>query len=237
MILSADEIKNNFDRIKERVNNAAIKCGRNPDEITIVSVSKTHPVDTIKAGRKAGITVFGENYAQELKEKHDLLEATEQSIKWHYIGHLQTNKVKYLIPFVNLIHSVDSIHLAEEISKQAIKYNRNVEILLQVNTSGEDSKSGCNPDDIYAFAIEAIKIPNLNITGLMTIGSFTENIIQIRKEFKMLRTIKEEMNNNYGLKQFINLSMGMTGDFEIAIEEGSTFIRVGTAIFGQRDYN
>lgn len=237
MNLSSNDIKNNFELIKKRVQNAALKCGRNPDEITIVAVSKTHPLETIIIGIEAGIVVFGENYVQELKEKHELLGIKAKNIQWHFIGHLQTNKVKFIASFVTMIHSVDSLHLAEEISRQAQKYNRTIEILLQVNTSGEENKSGCDPDDIYTFAKEAIQIPNLNITGLMTIGSFTDNIVQIRKEFKMLRTIRDELNNNYGLHQFRNLSMGMTGDFDIAIEEGSTFIRVGTAIFGQRDYS
>ncbi|TAL69558.1 MAG: YggS family pyridoxal phosphate-dependent enzyme [Bacteroidetes bacterium] len=237
MNLTSDEIKINFEQIQRRVFEAATGCGRNPEEITIVAVSKTHPLELIKAGMDAGIKVFGENYAQELKEKNDALGIESKNIHWHFIGHLQTNKVKLIAPYVSIIHSVDSLHLAEEISRQAQKYNRTIEILLQVNTSGEESKSGCDPDDIYTFAKEAIQIPNLNITGLMTIGSFTDNIIQIRKEFRMLRAIRDELNNNYGIHQLRNLSMGMTGDFETAIEEGSTFIRVGTAIFGQRDYS
>ncbi|OGU38973.1 MAG: YggS family pyridoxal phosphate enzyme [Ignavibacteria bacterium GWB2_35_12] len=229
-----DDIKQNFEQIKIRVKDAAMKCGRNPNEITIVAVTKTHPTDIVKSGIDAGITVFGENYAQELKEKYDLLGNDAENIEWHFIGHLQTNKVKFIAPFVSLIHSVDSLHLAEEISRQAIKNNRTIEILLQVNTSGEESKSGCEPEDIFTLAKDVIQIPNLNVTGLMTIGSFTDDVVQIRKEFRMLRSIRDELNNIYGLNQFKHLSMGMTGDFEIAIEEGSTFIRVGTAIFGQR---
>ena len=237
MNISIDDIKTNFEQIKIRVHDAAIKYGRNPDEITIVAVTKTQTANIIKAGIDAGITVFGENYAQELKEKNDLLGGNAKKVQWHFIGHLQTNKVKFIIPFVNMIHSVDSHHLAEEISQQAQKNNRTIEVLLQVNTSGEESKSGCVPGNIYTFAKDVINIPNLDVKGLMTIGSFTDDEIQIRKEFRMLRSIKDELNNNYGLIQFKHLSMGMTGDFEIAIEEGSTFIRIGTAIFGQRDYS
>ena len=229
-----EEIKQNYEQIKIRARDAAVKCGRNPDEITIVAVTKTQSTDEIKSGIDAGISVFGENYAQELKDKYDLICTDAENVKWHFIGHLQTNKVKFIIPFVTMIHSVDSLHLAEEISRQALKNNRTIEILLQVNTSGEESKSGCEPDDIYTLAKDVINIPNLNVTGLMTIGSFTDDVVQIRKEFRMLRAIRDELNNNYGLNQFKHLSMGMTGDFEIAIEEGSSLIRVGTAIFGYR---
>ncbi|MBI5326073.1 MAG: YggS family pyridoxal phosphate-dependent enzyme [Ignavibacteriae bacterium] len=236
MNISSGEIKNNFVAIRKRVNDSAIKCGRNPAEITIVAVSKTQPLETIEEGIKAGIIVFGENYAHELKEKNDLLDSVSKNINWHFIGHLQTNKVKFIIPYVNLIHSVDSQHLAGEISRQAKKIDRTIEILLQVNTSGEDSKSGCAPDDIFDLAKDVFQLPNLNVTGLMTIGSFTENIIQIRKEFRMLRSIRDELVANYGFDQLKHLSMGMTGDFELAIEEGATLIRIGTAIFGQRNY-
>lgn len=237
MKISTEDIKSNFEKIKIRVHDAAVKYGRNPDEINIVAVSKTQTADVIKSGIDAGITILGENYAQEQKEKYDFIGEDAKRVHWHFIGHLQTNKVKLIAPFVSMIHSVDSLHLAEEISRQVQKNNRTIEILLQVNTSCEESKSGCEPEDIYTLAKDVINIPNLNVTGLMTIGSFTDNIVQIRKEFRMLRSIRDELNNKYGLNQFKHLSMGMTGDFELAIEEGSTFIRVGTAIFGQREYS
>ncbi len=233
----AHDIARRWEMLREQVSETAFKCGRNPEEITIVAVTKTHTVDVVRNGIDAGIRVFGENYAQELNEKYEALKNYSGDIQWHFIGHLQTNKVKLIAPIISFIHSVDSLHTAEAISDEAKKNNRTIDILLQVNTSGEDTKSGCEPGDIFKFAESALKIPNINIHGLMTIGSFSDDKVQIRSEFRLLGSLKEKLNQKFRTNQFKELSMGMTGDYDIAIEEGSTYIRVGTAIFGMRNYN
>ncbi len=236
--MTAEEIKRNYDIVKERVIKTALSCGRNPDEITIVAVSKSHPYDTITDGTSAGINVFGENYVQEFKEKVEQLESRNiTQPEWHYIGHLQTNKVKYIVPYVSLIHSVDSVRLAEEISKQAKKHNRTIDILLQVNTSGEESKSGCEPVETCDIFRAVKDIENINVLGLMTIGSFSDNEYIYRNEFRLLKSMLQQMNEKYPEVNVKHLSMGMTHDYEAAIEEGATIIRVGTAIFGERDYS
>ncbi len=232
-----ETLRKNWIEIKENVNRKAAECGREPSEITVVAVSKTHPVEMIINGMEAGIDVFGENYAQELRDKHKyLLENDLKQPRWHYIGHLQTNKVKYLAPFVEMIHSVDSVKLAEAVSKQAERFGREIAILLQVNTSGEESKSGCRPEEIIAIAKEVIEIPHLNVQGLMTIGSFSPDESIVRGEFKMLSRLLGEVNRELGLN-LKHLSMGMSGDYLLAVEEGATFVRVGTNIFGERDYS
>jgi pyridoxal phosphate enzyme (YggS family) len=233
--MTVKEIKKNYGNVRERVKKAALSCGRNPDEIKIVAVSKTHPVDMVANAISAGIPVFGENYVQEMKEKISLLESKNiVQPEWHYIGHLQTNKVKYIIPYVSLIHSVDSIKLAEEISKQAKNNNKIVDILMQINTSGEESKSGCDPLETCDIFRVMKEIENIRIIGLMAIGSFSDNEFIYRNEFRLLRSMKEQMNEKYPEVNIKHLSMGMTHDFEAAIEEGATIIRIGTAIFGER---
>ena len=204
----------------------------------IVAVSKTHPAEVITAGLIAGIQNFGENYAQELKEKNDIINqsALPQKPIWHYIGHLQTNKVKLIAPFVNMIHSVDTSKLATEISHHAESNSRKIEILLQVNTSGELSKSGCSPADVFSLAETIMKIKNINIAGLMTIGSFSDDLEIVKKEFIMLRELREELKIKFPETNWTHLSMGMSGDYEHAIEEGSTIVRIGSAIFGSRNY-
>lgn len=230
-----EEIKRNFENIKQRVAKAALSCGRNPDEIKIVAVSKSHPAETVANGISAGISVFGENYVQEMKDKIEQLQNKKIiQPEWHYIGHLQTNKVKYIIPYVSLIHSVDSVHLAEEISKQAKKINKTIDILIQVNTSGEQSKSGCAPEETCDIFRVVKDIENIKVVGLMTIGSFSDDEYIYRNEFRLLKSMKEQMNIKYPEVDVKHLSMGMTHDFEAAIEEGATIVRIGTAIFGER---
>lgn len=232
------EIKNNYDKIYENVKISAQKCGRNFDDITILAVSKTHPIDAIIKANEYGMQEFGENYAQELKEKQDeIIKNNYPQVNWHFIGHLQTNKVKYLAPFVKMIHSVDSLKLAEEIGKQAKKYNRTIDILLQVNTSNEESKSGVEPNEVFKLAKEVQNIENVRIKGLMTIGSFSNDANISIKEFSILRNLKIELKSSFPEIDFQHLSMGMTHDYEIAVTEGSTILRIGTAIFGQRDYS
>ena len=232
-----ETLKDNYDNIINRVAKIAAKCGRNPKDISVIAVSKMHPPELIERAIKAGIRIFGENYAQELRDKHEIVEEKDHYKPiWHFIGHLQTNKIKYIAPFVSMIHSVDSEKAALEISHFAEKHERTVDILLQVNTSAELSKSGCEPDEIVELAESVINIPHINIKGLMTIGSFSNDEKLVRKEFEMLRNFREKLNEQFSNK-FQHLSMGMSGDYEWAIQEGSTMIRIGTAIFGLRNYN
>lgn len=229
-------IKQNFLFIKDKIEQTAKKFSKNFEKIKIIAVSKTHSPQAIAAAYEAGAHIFGENYVQELVEKQKILSEKGIFPEWHFIGHLQTNKVKYIAPFISLIHSVDSEKLALEISRQAEKYNRTINILMQVNTSGEISKSGCEPEEAIALAKNILKIPNINLLGLMTIGTFSDDETIIRREFRLLKSLLDEINKELGT-DLRELSMGMSHDFEIAIEEGSTMVRIGTAIFGERDYS
>ncbi|OGU59505.1 MAG: YggS family pyridoxal phosphate enzyme [Ignavibacteria bacterium GWF2_33_9] len=231
-----EEIKSNFKQVRREIIGKAESEYRNPGEITIVSVSKTFPAEDIALAMQAGIRTFGENYAQEIKDKIKFFESKERQPDWHFIGHLQSNKVKYLFPYVSLIHTVDSINLAKEIDTRAGQYNKIQNILLQVNTSGEESKHGLEPDAVIGFAKEVQKFENINTIGLMTIGTFSDDEVIIRKEFTMLRELKEALNKSMGIIKFTELSMGMSHDYKIAIEEGATILRIGTAVFGQRQY-
>lgn len=234
--LLVKELKEKKEQVETNVKNALIRAGRK-DNVKIIAVSKTHPAEMVYNAMLSGINSFGENYVQELVEKYNYFKNNNlNQPEWHFIGHLQTNKVKYIVPFVDLIHSVDSIRLAEEINKRARANNKIQNILLQINTSGEFSKSGCEPDEAVNICKEILYFDNLKLLGLMTIGTFTDDETQQRKEFAILRNKLNEINNqlNLNLKE---LSMGMTNDYAIAIEEGSTIIRIGTAFFGYRKYN
>jgi pyridoxal phosphate enzyme (YggS family) len=181
------DLDKNWNEVKNRIIGAAKKAGRNPDEITLISVSKTKPQEMLLEAWESGIHIFGENYAQELVDKHSFFESLGIKPEWHFIGHLQSNKVKYLARFVSMIHSVGTLKLAKEIAKQAKKNERTIEILIQVNTSGEESKSGCDPEDFHQIADEMLKIENINVRGLMTIGSFSEDEEIYRGEFRLLK--------------------------------------------------
>ena len=202
--------------------------------ITLVAVSKTKPVADIKALYHLGQKDFGENYVQELVEKQAQLSS---DIRWHYIGHLQSNKVKYIAPFVHLIHAVDSFNLLKEINKQAAKNNRIINCLLQVHIAQEETKFGFDEKELHEalqqFNNAAMK--NVNITGLMGMASFTNDAEKIRAEFKLLKNIFDKIKNSKS--EIRNLSMGMSADYKIAIEEGSTIIRVGSLLFGARENN
>lgn len=230
------EIKKNFDEIEAQKKSSALACNRSADEITVIAVSKTHSFEAVEAAYQSGIKVFGENYVQELVEKQSDCIAAGIQPEWHFIGHLQSNKAKYIVEFVEVIHSVDSFKLALEINKQAIKYNKKQKIMLQINTSGEESKSGCEPGESLELAKQIIELPNLDLLGLMTIGTFSDDENLIRREFRLLRNSLKDINQALSL-DLRELSMGMSHDFDIAIEEGATFVRVGTAIFGERDYS
>ncbi len=201
--------------------------------VTLVAVSKTKPVEMLMEAYNAGFKRFGENYVQELVDKYEQM---PKDIEWHFIGHLQSNKVKYIASFVSLIHSVDSLKLLQEINKQAAKNNRVIDCLLQIYIAEEDTKSGMTEEEcleiLKAETLE--KLPNVRIVGLMGMTTLTEDETQIRKEFKKLKNFYQSLTINHS--QLTILSMGMSGDYAIAIEEGSTMIRVGSKIFGGRIY-
>ncbi len=222
-------ISKNIQNVRERVTKAAIRSGRNPDDVRIIAVSKTvGKAEVLDAYENAGQIEFGENRVQELLKKYD----RSEPFKWHLIGHLQTNKVKYVVDKTELIHSVDSIYLAEEIEKQAEKISRVVPFLLQVNVSGEESKFGITPEAVEGFVIKMSQYRNIRLEGLMTMAPNITNMENVRKIFKELHTIyidiSREKIHNIDMKY---LSMGMSNDFEIAVEEGANLIRVGTSIF------
>ena len=226
-------IAENLKILEERIAGICESCGRNRSDITLVGVSKTQSVEIIKEAISAGLMELGENKAQELRDKS---ESIKEKVNWHFIGHLQTNKVKYVIKPADFIHSVDSIKLADEINNRAIQIDKIQNVLLEIKTSTEESKFGLiNKDKIFEVADYCKNAKNLNLCGLMTIAPFVDEEEVVRSSFQNLRLLKEEMNRSgFGLKQ---LSMGMTGDYDIAIEEGATMLRIGTAIFGERNYN
>ncbi len=229
-------IEERYRRILESIESRKSKLGIEND-IKIVAVSKTHPVEAILNAIDSGIQHIGENYVQEMKSKFEQINQMGISQpNWHFIGHLQTNKIKYIAPFIYLIHSVDSIHLGQEIDKQAQKNNRRIDVLVQVNTSGELSKFGCEPEEALKIIEELKNLTHLSIKGLMTIGSFSDDEKIIRKEFQKLRCLLEEAQKAFPELKLKELSMGMTNDYLIAVEEGATILRIGTAIFGERHY-
>jgi PLP dependent protein len=220
----------NANNIRRRIAEACGRCGRKTEEITLVAVTKTFGVDVIKEALSLGMRDFGENYVNEFCQKY--AEFSGEDIRWHFIGHLQRNKVKEIIGKTTLIHSVDSVRLAEEISKRAEVIGRNVDVLIEVNTSGEESKFGVQPEETASLATALVKIPNISVSGLMTIGPFLPDPELSRPAFRLLRELRDAIQKD-GIA-IPHLSMGMTNDFEIAIEEGATIIRVGTALFGKR---
>ncbi len=227
-------IRENLLEVEEKIRLACERSERNPDEVTLIAVSKTKPMEMIEEAIACGKREFGENKAQEMKEKCDSL---PEDIKWHFIGHLQTNKVKYVVGRAYLIHSVDSYHLAEAIEAESAKKDVISHILIEVNVAQEESKFGLKTDETLSLVEKVAKLPHIRIDGLMTIAPFVENAQNNRSVFRELRKlsvdIKEKNIDNVSMNV---LSMGMTNDYEVAIEEGATYVRVGTAIFGERDY-
>jgi len=213
--------------VQNRIADAAKRAGRKPSDITLVAVTKTHSPEEINEAIACGVTDIGENKVQEILSKYD---AVTTGVRWHLIGHLQTNKVKSVVDKVCMIHSVDSLHLAEEIDKRCKAIGKTMDILIQVNAAGEEQKSGVSPKEVLPLYNEVSKFENLKVRGLMQIAPETDNPESIRKYFK---EVKEIYDSIPGLDV---LSMGMSGDYEIAIEEGATMVRIGTAIFGERNY-
>jgi pyridoxal phosphate enzyme (YggS family) len=229
----SDSIKDKLKRVEERIRKAAIACGRDPETVKLVAVSKTVPLDLVRAGLKAGVTILGENYVQEAGEKIKALEG--ENVSWHLVGHLQSNKAKHAVKLFDLIHSVDSFKLAKELDKRAHALDKVQPILIQVNISGEETKSGIETEEAVALVRDVSALRNVAVRGLMTMPPYFNAPEKVRPYFRALKTlqsqIREEAIPNVDMSE---LSMGMTGDFEAAIEEGATLIRIGTAIFGER---
>lgn len=228
-------VKENLAEVEKRIRAACERAGRDRREVTLIAVSKTKPVSMLKEAYETGIREFGENKVQEMMDKYEKLPG---DIHWHMIGHLQRNKVKYLIGKSCLIHSVDSLRLAREISLQSEKHNVTTDILLEVNIAGEESKFGASREEAIQLALDAAKLPNIHICGLMTIAPFVDDPEDNRLYFRQIQQlsvdIEEKKIDNVDMRI---LSMGMTGDYEVAIEEGATMVRVGTGIFGERFYS
>ena len=228
-------VKENLITVQNKVNDACERAGRKTEEVTLIAVSKTKPVPMLLEAYNAGAREFGENKVQEIMDKYDKL---PQDINWHLIGHLQRNKVKYIIDKVKMIHSVDSMRLAEEISKEAVKKSVHMDILLEVNVAGEESKFGFTCEEAAKEVENIAALPGITVQGLMTIAPFVENPEDNREVFRKLKKLSVDIASKNIDNVFMrDLSMGMTGDYEVAIEEGATLVRVGTGIFGERNYN
>lgn len=227
-------LKENLADVEAKIVKACENSGRQRDGVTLIAVSKTKPVETLKEAYDLGVRVFGENKVQELTDKY---EALPKDIQWHMIGHLQRNKVKYIIDKVALIHSVDSIRLAETIEKEAAKHNITANILIEVNVAKEESKFGLMPEELDELIDKIKDFNHIQVKGLMTIAPFVENPETNREIFRSLRKLSVDISNkNVDNVNVSILSMGMTNDYTVAVEEGATMVRVGTGIFGARNY-
>lgn len=228
-------VTENLKMVEEKIQEACKRSGRNRDEVTLIAVSKTKPVEMIYEAMESGIKVFGENKVQELTEKQKII--AEPLLDWHLIGHLQRNKVRQIVGKVKRIHSVDSIRLAKQIQSEFEKAQQIADILIEVNVAKEESKFGFLPEETEDAIREISQFPNIHVCGLMTIAPFVDNAEKNRVHFQELKKLLVDINNkNIDNITMSELSMGMTGDYEVAIEEGATYVRVGTGIFGNRQY-
>jgi len=222
-------IRENLLRVTERIEKAAQKAGRNPKDIRLVAVSKTVETDRVREAIEAGVTILGENYVQESQKK---IEEIGKPVSWHFIGHLQSNKAKVAVRLFDVIHSVDSVALAEELNRRAQQANRKIPVMIEVNLSGETTKFGTEEEKVTTLVQGVLKLDHLSLDGLMTMPPYFDDPELSRPYFVQLRELKERLvKGGIPLK---DLSMGMSNDFEIAIAEGATYVRVGTAIFGAR---
>jgi pyridoxal phosphate enzyme (YggS family) len=222
-------IADNLRKVREQIAAACAVVGRDPSTVTLCAVSKMHPLEMVMEAYAAGQLDFGENYVQEAREK---VEQSSDGPRWHFIGHLQRNKVKYIAPWVQMIHTVDTVALADEINKRAAQHARTIDVLVQVNIAQEDVKSGCDPAQAKELIMAMAALPNLRLRGLMTMPPFWE-AEELRPFFRQLRELRDCLQTETGLP-LPELSMGMSSDFNVAIEEGATIVRIGTAIFGDR---
>lgn len=227
-------ITQNLRLAEDKVFTACEQVGRDPKEVTLIAVSKTKPLGDLREAYEAGARDFGENKVQELVDK---IPQMPDDVRWHMIGHLQRNKVKYIIDKVYMIHGVDSLRLAEEISKEAVKRGVTVRVLMEVNVAGEESKFGVTPQDAPKLAEEMGRLPGISLQGLMTIAPYVDNAEDNREVFCKLRELAVDISRkNIDNVNMSVLSMGMTGDYQVAVQEGATMVRVGTGIFGERNY-
>lgn len=228
------DVQDNLLNIRSNINDIMARQGRNPKDATLIAVTKTVDADTINEAIKLGITDIGENRVQEIEAKYDKI---NKNVKWHMIGHLQSNKVKYIIEKVSLIHSLDRMSLAKEIQKRADERNIIVDALIQVNVAEEESKFGLKYEQVIPFIEKIIEFDNIKIKGLMTIAPYADDPEEVRFVFKKLKKLFDEISlRNYENVDMKYLSMGMTNDYQIALEEGANMIRIGTGIFGKRIY-
>ena len=228
-------IVENIEHVRENIEKACKKAGRSVDEVTLIAVSKTKPYTDIEEALKSGTLDYGENKVQEMCEKYEIL---PKNIRWHMIGHLQRNKVKYLVGKTELIHSVDSIRLAEQIEKEYAKKDETANILIEVNMAQEESKFGITSQETEELIRKISTFEHIRIKGLMTIAPYTDNPETNRLYFRQMKKLSVDIRDkNIDNVSMDVLSMGMTGDYQVAIEEGSTMVRVGTGIFGERNYN
>jgi len=233
MMVAPEAVSGRVRRIRDRIQKAALSCGRDPADIELVAASKTVSPNLIRAAMRAGVRIFGESYIQEAREKINAM-GTE-GVSWHFIGHLQTNKAKYAVHLFDLIHSVDDLKLAQELDKRAGAIGKIQKILIQVNISREESKSGVDTDHALGLVREISTFDHVNLCGLMTMPPYFNEPEKVRPYFRALRTLQTMMMKQGGRNANIRaLSMGMSGDFETAVEEGATLVRIGTAIFGER---
>ncbi len=225
-------LKEKLKNTKDRIRKTALTCGRDPNSVHLVAVSKTVPTDRVKEAIDAGVAILGENYVQEARDKFNVL--SMYPVSWHFIGHLQSNKAKYAVRLFDLIHSVDTLKLARELNKQAKKVNKVQNILIQVNISKEPSKSGADVENVASLIKDISILENLSVKGLMTMPPYFNNPEKVRPYFSALRNLRDQIRKALPGVVLDELSMGMTGDFEVAIAEGATLVRIGTAIFGER---
>jgi pyridoxal phosphate enzyme (YggS family) len=233
---TAARLRERYDAVERAVRQAERNAGREANSVRIVAVSKTQPAEVVRAALEAGITRFGENYAQELRDKASAL--AELGGEWRFIGHLQTNKARMIAPFVSCVESVDSPRLAAELSRAARAVGRTIDVLAQVNTSGEESKYGCAPDDATRLVEAILGEEHIRLRGFMTIAAYSDNPEYVRPMFRLLKSLQTEAINRFpeaaAKGAFLELSMGMSADFPVAIQEGATLVRIGSSIFGER---
>jgi len=235
-----NDIRQNLQRITERIQRAAQEAGRSPREVRLVAVSKTVPTETVRKSIEAGVTILGESYIQEARPKISALTSPPAPVSWHFIGHLQSNKAKYAVRLFDLIHSVDSFKLAQELNREAAKILKVQPILIQVNIAAEKSKSGAATREARKLVSDIGTLENLRVTGLMTMPPYFANPERARPYFDELRSLRDRIRKSLSPApaapvSLDELSMGMSGDFEVAISAGATLVRIGTAIFGERE--
>lgn len=232
-------IRERLDRVEERIQQACRRAGRAREDITLVAVSKTFSIEVVEAAREAGLRYFGENRAREMRDKARVLpgEVEGGDVQWHMIGHCQRNKAKFVVRHADVFHALDSPRLADELNKRAGRKNRVLPCFVQVNASGESQKYGIAPDETHAYLDSLAEYDHLHVIGLMMMATYTEDPETVRPEFRQVRRLKESYRDeDHPVVDLDHLSMGMSGDFEVAIEEGATFVRLGSALFGSRSH-